>query len=96
MIGLTRRPRGSNPDAIDEFFVQWSALSHKLTMAGQPPNPEMYRSLFLQKVEPRAQFAAADFAIWKRLPTTDSNATDRCAHANVARDCSPHSSGASV
>ena len=72
---LNLKPKGNTPDAVDEFIAQWSTLTHKLAMAGQPVNPSMVRTMFLQKVEPVAQFASADFAIWKRIPSGDPTAS---------------------
>ncbi|RYE04330.1 MAG: hypothetical protein EOP33_09200 [Rickettsiaceae bacterium] len=65
---LRMKPKGHTPDHVDEFLVTWVSTLRSLTMVGQNPPASMVRSLFLEKVEPFANFAAADFAIWKRAP----------------------------
>ena len=72
---MKMRPKGSTPEAVEEFILAWTGAYARLYQMGQAPAQPMVKTLFIEKVESSALFAQADFAVWRRIPSTDPSST---------------------
>ena len=72
---MKMRPKGNSPEAVEEFILAWTGAYSRLYQMGQAPAQPMVKTLFIEKVEASAHFAQADFAVWRRIPSTDPSST---------------------